>query len=179
MNFREDPRLLRFAEATKAFRILMDQDEPKGKAFIRAMFPVLTELYAAGVGLQPIRVDRTSEDLLPSLEREWIPLWNRIGPDACYWMLFDPTKDDHASEPVAGNLGDDLTDIYLEIIPGLNVWEGTDESRVSDAVWEWQVNFSIHWGSRAVNALGVMYRLEMEQGWPYAYEDWGLRLEGE
>lgn len=170
---------MRFVTAARQFRQLIENAELRRHELVRTVLPQLVELYAAGLGLQPITleevpdVDRSPQER-PSVE--WQSLYQqlneRIGPNACYWLVFDPTRTEESErEPVAGNLGDDFADIYLDVMSGLREWDGANESQEDEAVWQWQFLFSCHWGDHALNALKVLHRLEMDAAWKVPIRD--------
>lgn len=68
-----------------------------------------------------------------------------------YWELFDPYQ---LEEPTAGNLTDDILDIYSDIKRGLVLYEQGEQA---EAVWEWRYHFEIHWGNHAVSALRALH----------------------
>lgn len=174
MDRLDDPRLVRFLEAAKRFRDLIDNVELKGRDLLRALFHPLAELYAAGVGLGEVDLEERPEvELEPRAKphAEMRPLCERIGADAGYWMIYDPTraKDDEA--PVAGNLGDDLADIYSDVVPGLMGWEKDPRVYGAKALFEWRVQFGSHWGPHALDALNVISRVERDEGWGGAFRE--------
>ena len=66
-----------------------------------------------------------------------------------YRMVFNPSpleKDD----PVLGDLGDDLEDIYRDIQRGLYLYDG---GSTEAAVWHWRFHHQIHWGQHASAAI--------------------------
>ena len=170
MSLREDPRVLKFVAAARKFREVIDREGLRGKEFIRALLPPLAELYGAALDLEDVRpVDSPDHDFAMSHE-QWDALFRqlgeRIGPDACYWTMFDPTEpDQHDDNPVAGHLGDDLADIYRDIVPALKAWEGGDDAIAASAVDSCRLTFSFHWGAHAVSALRTLHWIEMKKGW--------------
>jgi hypothetical protein len=161
MTLSDDARVLRFVRAAEGFVALVENPELKEMKLIRAMLPALAELYAAGVELESVEID-TPEGELPRETLDWKSVAERFIPHAGYWMVFNPT-DHESTEPVAGNLGDDVADIYMDVIRGLRAWNSKDPSRLDLAVWEWQFHFRIHWGYHALGALNTLHWIISEQ----------------
>jgi len=170
MGESEDPRVLKFVAAARKFREVIEREGLRGKELIRTLLPSLAELYGAALDLEEVRpVDSPDRDFSISHD-QWDALFRqlgeRIGPDACYWTMFDPTQpDQHGDNPVAGHLGDDLADIYRDVVPALKEWDGGDGSYDASAVDSWRLTFSFHWGAHAVSALRTLHWLEMKDGW--------------
>lgn len=71
-----------------------------------------------------------------------------------YWEYFSPG--DRLSS-VAGNLADDLADVYGDLKRGLDVRRKCE----SCAVFEWTNNL-VHWGEHATSAMRVLHSLIIE-----------------
>jgi len=172
MSLRDDPRVLRFVDAARKFRTLIENPELKGEGLVRALLPALAELYGAGLGLEDLQFEEPPDEALKAHDiphEEWNAMYqqlrDRIGPDACYWQMFDPTEDESGDNLVAGDLGDDLADIYHDIVPALKALDTPDDLTCVSAVDSWRLKFSIHWGNHAVAALKTLHWLEMKAGW--------------
>ncbi len=72
-----------------------------------------------------------------------------------YWMEFDAHG---PREQMSGSLADDLTDIYCELKPGLNLLE--EEPR--RALESWRHGFHLHWGEHMVDAIRHLHRLRLQ-----------------
>ena len=59
-----------------------------------------------------------------------------------------------SEEPVTGNLVDDLLDIYLDLYPGLDLYNSGNLDEAND---HWQFWFQHHWGEHATSALRAMW----------------------
>src|SRR5687767_6865238 len=121
MNLREDPRVLRFVVAARRFRDVIDNANLQNKALIRTLLPVVAELYAAALSLELIKIGSTPSRGFDMSHDDWNALFHRleerIGDDAWYMMIFDPTTREkkEGENLVTGSLGDDLADIYRDI----------------------------------------------------------------
>ena len=70
-----------------------------------------------------------------------------------YRVVFDPDPT-NTEEPVMGDLGDDLLDIYKDIKRGCLLRE---LGRSSEALWHWSYMHQMHWGQHAVGALAALH----------------------
>jgi hypothetical protein len=86
-------------------------------------------------------------------------------PVGKYSEIFDPS-DVPAGEPVVGDVADDLADVYRDLIQGVRLEAA---GRPRDALWQWLMNFHIHWGRHAVSALRALHcASEVSDDWPAA-----------
>ena len=86
---------------------------------------------------------------------EYEALMDQLGGNRWYFEVFDPWEldDNHA---VAGDLADDLWDVYNGLRAGLELWsQGLRES----ALWEWRFGFESHWGEHVTGAIRALYML--------------------
>jgi hypothetical protein len=172
LSLRNDPRMLLFVEAARQYCELIEERPSDLKAWAKALLPALSELYAYALGLIGIESIDTSDKTLSRFvvsHGEWRALYHRLstqlGHDAWYWMTFEPMKTQkEKSEPVAGNLADDLADVYRDVAPGLRAWDTNDDTLLDEIVFQWaRGGFEIHWGAHAVDAMGILHRIVMNR----------------
>jgi hypothetical protein len=115
---------------------------------------------SAGRRLDPDRLSvEAASKLRSSLES--------IFEDACYYReVFDPWEADDPE--VTGSLGDDLTDIYGDLISGLRKW---DRGEGGAALWEWRFGFEIHWGEHVTGAIRALHTQASWHDGPWPYPD--------
>lgn len=77
-----------------------------------------------------------------------------------YREFFDPSPELLEEEPVVGDLGDDLTDVYMDLRAGLVLH---DAGRPRDALWHWSYMQRIHWGQHATAALHALHCLSISR----------------
>jgi hypothetical protein len=87
--------------------------------------------------------------------RRFRALAKYIGKRNNYRSVFAPYELDNAASGF-GNLADDLMDIYRDLQSGLLKWQRGERT---EAAWEWQFHFGIHWGEHAISALRALYEL--------------------
>jgi hypothetical protein len=81
-----------------------------------------------------------------------------------YREVFDPYGDP-GEEPVIGSLADDLSDTYLELGRGFELWNA---GRHEEAVWEWRFGFERHWSEHVTGALRAIRTLATDYGLGFA-----------
>jgi hypothetical protein len=69
----------------------------------------------------------------------------------CYWEVFNPY---HLEEPLMANLSDDILDIYKDVKRGIYLYNNNEHK---EAISEWKINFEIHWGNHAVDAIRALH----------------------
>jgi len=119
---------------------------------------LLCQLYAAALALPeaPPENEQGLPDIPPiALDSARTNLSSFAG--RYYREFFDPepTLDD---EPVMGDIGDDLLDIYKDIRAGLVLYE---REEVEEALWHWSFLHRIHWGRHVVGAMFALHCLSI------------------
>ncbi len=114
----------------------------------------LARLHAAALLLPDTEPD--NEEGLPELPRTALASAERnfrpfVG--SFYRTVFDPDPR-NTDEPVIGDLGDDLLDIYKDIKAGCLLRE---QGRSQEALWHWSFMHRVHWGQHAVGALAALH----------------------
>ena len=140
-----------FALQAKQFcKILEGSSELPLDERLRSVRDLLVALYAAGCALpRDVAADEIEAGPNPPPPAGW-PGFERF---ELYWMVFDPYADE---APVAGELSDDLLDIYYDLTRGLALWR-SPATRAA-ALWEWRFHFDVHWSAHAVQALNALHR---------------------
>jgi|AntDryMetagUQ889_1029465.scaffolds.fasta_scaffold07066_2 hypothetical protein len=85
-----------------------------------------------------------------------------LGDWGIYWVLDPLAIDDGKPDPevMAGDLSDDLADIWRDLKAGLR---GLDEGGPEMSIrWEWRWGFYNHWGPHATSALTVLHARNCE-----------------
>lgn len=124
------------------------EDPPDREELVSRLVELLPRLYAAAVHLQGPFVD----DDLPRMSHEgWVMIFERLeavlGDWDLYPEIFDPTDPSLGVEPVHGSLADDLADIYRDV-----------RNTLAGGAYDRRLQFDIHWGDHAVDALRVLHR---------------------
>jgi hypothetical protein len=115
---------------------------------------LLSEVYAAAVRLpRSVRLGNGAADFVLPLAA-WKKAYRRFGrlPIGYYSEVFDPLKVP-GETPDVGDVADDLADVYRDLSQGVRL---ESAGRPVDALWQWHMNFRIHWGRHAVSALRVL-----------------------
>jgi hypothetical protein len=164
MILRQHPAVRRFVDAAGRFRDALHP--PVAGAFARELLDALSTLVAAAAQLPD--VDLPEEDVLPLREFEvsheaWhrlyraVPAW--LDARGLYHMHFTPLAIDADGRPVFGHLGDDIGDVYRDVMAGLRAWETGCAAYDAEIVWNWRFAFETHWGRHAVHAITALYEL--------------------
>jgi len=151
-----------FLRIVREFCAFVESSEKTDKEFLRQLQSLLLVLYHHAISLSWTSLDHNEEfaDKLSKEEQKDILkiISDKIGEGRFYWDVFDPTNDKD-TEPVCGDLVDDLGDIYKDVKKGLlNFDLGTIASK-DQAVWDWKFGFEKHWGQHAIDALRTIHYL--------------------
>lgn len=151
-----------FLRTVKEFCAFIESTDKADIEFLTELQRLLLMLYYNAITLSWTNLDHNEEsaDKLSNEEQNEIlkRISDRIGESRFYWDVFDPTNDKD-TEPVCGDLADDIGDIYKDVKKGLlNFDVGTIASK-EQAVWDWKFGFEKHWGQHAIDALRTIHYL--------------------
>ena len=130
---------------------------------LRTALRLLSETYAAAVEIPEAKPGNGDDDFVLPLDA-WEKVFRRFAslPIDYYAEVFDPSAVP-AEEPVVANIADDLADVYRDLVQGVRLEKA---GRLDDAVWQWQMNFRVHWGRHAVTALRALHcKAESNHAW--------------
>jgi hypothetical protein len=173
MEIRKHPDVLQFRSAAERFCRLLESKPDDADQWVEEILAALARLYASGHTLPDFGV---TDDAPPIYQRfgvgdeEWRRVFSLVheilGGQSGYWAYFDPSQPrDSGEQPVFGDLGDDLADIYRDVKPGLRAWGTGLEQYLSDIVYEWKFPlFGSHWGVHAVSAMRALHPLAYLRG---------------
>jgi hypothetical protein len=171
-DLRNDPDVVRFVESVRKLCALVESRDWDREQWVETILPTLAQLYADVLKLPAVDPDELQE--VPSkfdISRErWNELYgalgNYLGDSRWYWAFFDPTEPPDTKEiPIAGDLADDLADIYRDVKPGLSAWDSGVDDYLEQIIWDWaDVNFNSHWGIHTVDAMRALHRLVFLRG---------------
>jgi hypothetical protein len=153
--------LLLEAEAAR-YCALIEEEDLCGASLTTALIAALVDLLRAGYDLPEVEPDTTGLLSRPSHD-EWREMFRRVGRrlDAgYYWTVPALPFDYDTPEPDIGDLGDDLADIWRDLVTGLRARE--DGATANDILWQWKLDFESHWGAHAVDALRLLHALKYE-----------------
>ena len=122
-------------------------------------------LYASASAIPNVEPGDDEEPLSRLTHAQWSALFGALGEHlglhSHYWEIYDPIKLE-PDDPVAGNLADDLADIYRDLHEGLQDWQHWESRRRQNALWQWRLSFQSHWGAHAADALRAIHWLLYE-----------------
>ncbi|ABC28437.1 conserved hypothetical protein [Hahella chejuensis KCTC 2396] len=115
---------------------------------------LLAKLYATILEL-PFEPAGTDLEFETMTHDAWQKIYQRFGsmPFTQYRDIDDPFDMQSASVN-AGDIADDLADIYRDMKDGLSLW---DHNHTREAVCYWEESFRIHWGQHAIDALKALH----------------------
>ena len=131
-----------FLRSAREFCSFVESTDKADKEFLKQLQSLLLVLYYHAIPLSWTRLDQSEEfpGKLSKEEQKTIlkKISDKIVEGRFYWDVFDPTNDKD-TEPVCGDLVDDLGDIYKDVKEGLlNFDLGTSASK-EQAVWSWKL----------------------------------------
>jgi Domain of unknown function (DUF5063) len=88
--------------------------------------------------------------------QEYFEFRFQMFPFRYFGYVFDPLKNP-PEPPVVGDIGEDLTSIYLELYEGLSLYHG---GYIAEAVWTWKTSFRNLWGRQLIAALSAVQQYE-------------------
>lgn len=135
----------------------------------RHLATLIARLYSAGNTLNSVWDDRLEHRSLATVTAdEYEQIRRNMGAvlkDFDYYWSIDPlhTTEDGIPKPMAGQLDDDLADLWRDLKAGVLTWERETELDRLLAQWHWEFTFRSHWGTHAVEALRVLHRISLGQ----------------
>ncbi|MDP3966907.1 MAG: DUF5063 domain-containing protein [Nocardioides sp.] len=159
---------MEFKDAAARFCEVIEAAESYDREnFVTAVVPRLADLIAAAAAMQSVVLPEGEDYDCPSISLEdWRERFRAVGHVLgdwdIYWVLDPLAIDDGEADPevMAGDLNDDLADIWRDLKAGLRGLEaGGPEVSIR---WEWRWGFYNHWGEHATAALGVLHARKSE-----------------
>ncbi len=125
--------------------------------WLERLFELMPRLHAAVTALNAYDTGEVPVSGVDLDER--FELYSRLrkvlGERDSYWLEFDAAPEEmHMS----GSLADDLTDIYFDLLQGLDL---LDEAWPQRAAQVWQSTYRLHWGQHLVDAERHLYALKV------------------
>ncbi|HZL27638.1 MAG TPA: DUF5063 domain-containing protein [Acidobacteriaceae bacterium] len=133
-----------------------------GLTFLRNIRDRLLPLYAAALHFPEVknvqfRDDFPDKDDMTTEQRFSLSRRLRgLGFTDTYRLIYHPLEND-PDDPMHGSLVDDLSDIWWDIKPGLNLLERKSDDWAPEVFWDWKESFQTHWGRHAIEALRALH----------------------
>jgi hypothetical protein len=139
-----------FADVARRFCTFCETKCPLSPEELLELSKLLAELNRAALDLPDAfdEGDVSAEDNVRGL-----PLGTWSAPFDLYWDIPNPMTID-PDEPGANSLGDDMGDIYLDLMKGFAQY---DRGHPNAAAWTWRFLYWNHWGSHLVGAQRALY----------------------
>ena len=172
MDIRHNIEVVRFQTAAQRYCDLLESGIPEDPEFwVESITSALSDLYASAHYLPEVELPDDCLDVPDEFDvddKEWKKLFDSVheilGEQTYYWHFFDPSTLADDEEPVCGDLGDDLADIYRDIKPGLRAWDLRVDQYLPDIVFSWKCPLVSHWGVHATSALHALHLLAFLRG---------------
>jgi hypothetical protein len=173
MDIRDCTDVLNFKRAADRFCQLLEVRPADANHWEEATLAGLAGLYASGHALPDLGLPDDAADVPDTYDvsdDEWKRVFGLVyqilGDQTGYWVYFDPSEPTGTSqEPIFGDLGDDLADIYRDVKPGLRAWEGGNDAYLPAIVFDWKFPlFGSHWGVHAVSAMRALHPIAFLRG---------------
>jgi len=154
-NIIETKEFSAFMSAAKKFCSFIETDlTVNGNDFIVSAKHHLVSLYFSGLTLPEVELEIGIDIDCADLEMK--PVLKSIGervPFSYYWMVLNPFDPNKLADIGAGDLIDDLGDIYKDLKRALILFESNDFGAKEHAVWMFKFDFESHWEQHCVEAL--------------------------
>lgn len=139
----------------------MESDEKiKTRTFLKLTQTHLQKLYLHGQQLQVVDLgyNKYFDDLLTDTEFKTVLLSisNKLSDRTLFWIVFDPTNESN-TEPVCGDLVDDLGDICKDLKNALLLFNKQQPEEIENAIWSFKSSFDIHWSDHCINAIYALH----------------------
>ena len=150
-----------FVTAARHFCLLIEIKQSDNlKEFLQTIKRYLSALYVLGLDLPDISL---SSDLdlsvdLSDTERKSIRQFisDRV-PFSYYWIVLNPVEVENDADVGAGDLLDDLEEMYRDIKCGLIMLDKEDFSAKENGVWKLKFDYDSHWSTHCIEALQVIH----------------------
>lgn len=159
-----DLQVRHFVDSAVSFcQLVENQQALTVSEFTRQVIEILPRLYVAALNLPEVEV--TTDEPLPSATQQLhagqlhIEIADKLDPYNIYWEALNLFAYLEEESNGAGDIADDLVDIYCDLKRGLASYSEGTEGHSLDAVWDWKFHFDIHWGKHLVDALRVLHRI--------------------
>ena len=161
-----------FAAEAARFRDWARDGTDTGEVAVRHALIRIATLYLAALDLPP----EWSDELADAPEAQGISSDERWAiyhgvaarlPFTDYARVFEPFTLP-PEEPVVGSIGDDVADIYSDVVSGLIEYQA---GRTAHAVWEWVFQLRSHWGRHATDAMYALQIWLTENAWDQLHQE--------
>lgn len=156
----------RFAAEAVRFRDWARDGKDSGELATRNALIRITALYFAALELPP----EWSEELTDQPDAKGIAnderwaVYHGIAarlPFTDYARVFEPLTLP-PEKPVVGSVGDDVADIYSDVVSGPVEYEA---GRNAQVMWKWGFHLRSHWGQHATDAISALHHWLADNAW--------------
>lgn len=157
----QSPSFLDFLRAARDWCSLIESENGFSEVeFLYKAQELLALLYSLGIQLQWVELkdDEDIEVLIdePTMNAVLQSISRRL-PLSYYWTTLNPIEMEQEAEIGAGDLVDDLGDIYHDLKAGIQFFDRADLRSKENALWQFKTDFVQHWGRHCISALLVIH----------------------
>jgi len=142
--------IVTFPRSSRRFCVFCETRCPADDEDLMALAKILAELNRAALEL-PDLFDAGDPSAERNAKRLAAGVWS--APFDLYWDVFQPLAL-NPEAPVANSFGDDMADIYLDLMKGIAQYDG---GHMIAAGWEWRFRFWSHWGDHLAGAQRALH----------------------
>jgi hypothetical protein len=159
-NILKTSELINFLNVARNFCSLIEATQTvRPKEFLLAIQEQLLSLYSHGRNIPKVDLEEDSDIEVEIAVTDYRNITSLIGdkiPFQYYWHVFDPI-DDMDTDPVCGDLIDDLSDIYKDLKNSLFLFDSRNIKVKGEAIWKFKFDFDSHWSNHCANAINVIH----------------------
>lgn len=135
-----------------------DENKLSWTEFLQEVRKKLMHLYNTALELQWVELQSNIEydEKLDNMDSILLNIANQLDDKRYYWHVYNPVNDKD-TEPVCGDLVDDLGDIYKDLKFSLMIYNLNKEDCQENALWQFKFDFETHWNDHCMNALNAVH----------------------
>ena len=145
-----------FAVAASRFRDWVLRGSDIGRDAVRAGVSHMAELYSAGLNLPLADLASLDPSGIATHKPTTQELRKRLGermPFQYYWEALSPLSVGCDPDVGAGDILDDIIDVYNDVNQGLTLYEAR---RSDEALAQWSFSFHSHWALHVTSAIRAL-----------------------
>ncbi len=128
--------------------------------FLKVIQAHLIELYSFGRNLPSVHLQTCKDfenDIDDNAMKSLLKFTGDRVPFSYYWTVLNAIDMNNLVETGAGDLIDDLGDIYKDLKCVLMIFDTIDSAAKENAIWKFKADFDYHWGDHCIEALSAIH----------------------
>ena len=154
----ESEQVIGYIEIVKKYcDFIENRKKYSSEEFLKNGLDLLVDLYQKTLHLKINYPDKEDIDIQEiELKEIFKEISLIIGEQNLYRSVFDPYEPE-TEGLVIGTLSDDFTDIYRDLKEAYIKFNVENRNAKLNALYDFVLNFRIHWGRHAVSAINVLH----------------------